>query len=120
MSEYKFDYILDKNGPKGISVESWLENNKLALVIIDVQNYITNKKYRGKYSSDGADDYYYNRLKNTVLPNILKIIKRFRELGIKIVYTRIASHLEHFKTYPQLLQFIYVEKPRLFKNTIAC
>jgi hypothetical protein len=27
MSEYKYDYLLDKDGPEGIPVESWLENN---------------------------------------------------------------------------------------------
>lgn len=102
MNEYKYDYILNKDGPKGISVKSWLDTNKLALVIIDVQNYITDKRYRGKYSSDGADDYYYTRLENTVLPNILKIIKRFRELKIKIVYTRIASQSRRLEDVPGL------------------
>ena len=113
MSDYKYDYVLDKNGPKGVSVESWLENNKLALIIIDIQNYITNRKYRGKYSSDGADDYYYNRLENTVLPNILKIIKRFREHGIKIVYTRIASQSKRLEDVPGLGRKYLADKNNL-------
>ena len=36
VSEYEYDYILDKDDPKGVSVKSWLEKNKLVRVIIDV------------------------------------------------------------------------------------
>ncbi len=116
MSDYEYDYILDKNGPKGISEKSWLEKDKLAMIIIDVQNYITNKKYRGKYSSDGEDDYYYNRLENTVLPNIQKILKRFRELEIKIIYTRIASQSKKLIDVPGLGRKYLADENNLDKD----
>jgi hypothetical protein len=54
LSEYEYDYILDKDGTKGVSVKNWLEKNKLTLAIIDVQNYITDKKYREKYRQNGT------------------------------------------------------------------
>ncbi len=116
MSNYKYDYILDEDGPKGIAVKSWLEKEKLALIIIDVQNYITDIKYSGKYSAAGSDDYYYTRFDNTVLPNIQKIIKRFRELNIKIVYTRIASQSKSLDDVPGLGKKYLSDKKNIHAN----
>jgi nicotinamidase-related amidase len=91
MQKYFFDFIPDIKGPHKISERSYLEKDKLALLVIDMQNYMTDNHYRGKWSSRGSDDYYYRRAEETVIPNILKLIELFRKNGIKVVYTRIAS-----------------------------
>jgi nicotinamidase-related amidase len=108
--DYNYDFIIDNNGPKGISIKSWLEKEKLALILIDVQNYITNKKYSGKWSSNSQDDYYYNRITKIVLPNIGKIIKKFRNLKLKIVYTRIASMNKNLSDVPGIGRKVLAEE----------
>ena len=70
---YKYSFELDPTGPKGINIANWLNTKKIALIIIDIQNYITNKKYSGKYSSSNNEDYYL-RIERIVLPNIKEVI----------------------------------------------
>ncbi len=89
--KYVFDYNLNVEHPRGIDLSSWLEKKKLGVVIIDLQNYITQQKYSGKWSSGGSDSYYYNRINNIVLPNVKKLVTFFRKAGVRIIYTRIAS-----------------------------
>jgi biuret amidohydrolase len=91
MSGYQFDYQLDPGGPRGISTESWLERDRLALIVIDVQNYITRPEFSGAWTADGGDDYYYRRLNDVVLPNVLRLAAVFRRLRRPVVYTRIVS-----------------------------
>jgi len=86
-----FDFKLDKNGPHGIHISSWLEKGKLALVVVDLQNYLTRKRYSGKWSSGGPDSGYYDRIDTEVIPNCQKLIKFFRKSNMSVVYTRIAS-----------------------------
>ena len=100
MNSYYYDFELDKNGPHKVSIESYIEKDKLALMIIDMQNYMTMHKYTGKWSSRGADDYYYNRCKKTVMPNLVKLINFFKNNNMKIIYTRIASLDENFSDAP--------------------
>ncbi|MBU4450313.1 MAG: hypothetical protein KKE35_03355 [Actinobacteria bacterium] len=49
--KYIFDFIVDKEGPHKISKESYLEKDRLALMVIDMQNYITENLYTGKVLS---------------------------------------------------------------------
>jgi biuret amidohydrolase len=100
MNSYFYDFKLDRNGPHKVSVESYLEKEKLALMIIDMQNYMTANKYTGKWSSRGSEDYYYNRSEKTVLPNLARLTDFFRKNKIKIIYTRIASMDENFSDAP--------------------
>lgn len=85
---YSFDK--DPEGPKGISLLSWLNPQTTALVIVDMQNYMTDRMYTGRWSADGGDDYYFNRLEQVCLPNIQKLIESFRTRGSRIIYLRIA------------------------------
>jgi nicotinamidase-related amidase len=91
VEDIRYNYQLDEKGPWGISLKSWLKKESLALMIIDMQNYMTSPCYSGKWSASGSDDYYYHRLENIVLPNIQKLISKCRSLGIKIILLRIAS-----------------------------
>ncbi|MDD3520104.1 MAG: cysteine hydrolase [Actinomycetota bacterium] len=100
VNKYFFDFKLDKKGPHGISKDSYFEKDKLALIVIDMQNYMTRNRYSGKWSSRGAEDYYYIRCENLIIPNLIKIINFFRKNNIKIVYTRIASQDKYFSDTP--------------------
>jgi nicotinamidase-related amidase len=102
MIEYQFDYELDPQGPRGISKESWLSRDQLGLIVIDVQNYITLPRFSGAWTADGGDDYYYKRLNDVVLPNLLTLIGVFRRLGRPVVYTRIASANRNLLDVPGL------------------
>ena len=110
MPGFSFDFIVDKKGPHGIAYESWLEREKLALMVVDVQNYITQKKYSGVWTADGKDEYYYKRLNSIVLPNIKKLIKRFRYLKLRIVYTGIASHAKTLSDVPGISRKVLAEE----------
>ena len=110
MADYNYDFIIDRDGPKGISRKSWLEKDKLALILIDMQNYITDKKYSGKWNSSGEANYYYNRIIGIVLPSIKKIIKEFRKLKLKIVYTRISSTDRNLSDISGIAKKVFAEE----------
>lgn len=84
------DYRIDPGGPFGISRESWLDARRLALVVVDMQRYMTERAYASRWSADGADAYYFSRCESTVLPNIGRLAARFRREGVPVVYLRIA------------------------------
>jgi ureidoacrylate peracid hydrolase len=84
------DYTADPNGPFGIAEESWLQRDSLAFLIVDMQNYMTDRGYSSRWSADGAEEYYFTRCQEVVLPNILRISARCREGGVPVVYLRIA------------------------------
>ena len=83
------DFKDDPHGPFGIAEESWLRKDALAFVIVDMQNYMTNRSYSSRWSADGAED-YFTRCETVVLPNILRISARCREADVPVVYLRIA------------------------------
>jgi biuret amidohydrolase len=84
------DYRLDPAGPFGIARESWLEAGRTALVVVDMQRYMTDRAYSSRWSADGADPYYFSRCETTVLPNISALAGCFRGVGAPVVYLRIA------------------------------
>ena len=100
MNSYFFDFAIDNSGPHKISFKSYIEKDKLALMVIDMQNYMTLSKYAGKWSSRGSNAYYYNRCENTAIPNITSLIDFFRNNNMKVIYTRIASQDENFADAP--------------------
>jgi len=83
-------FTADSKGPFGIAEESWLRRDSSAFVIVDMQNYMTDRSYSSRWSADGAEDYYFTRCEEVVLPNILRISARCRETGVPVVYLRIA------------------------------
>jgi len=84
------DYRRDPRGPFGISRESWLAAGSTALVVVDMQRYMTDSSYSSRWSADGADRYYFSRCESTVLPNIATLAAAFRRAGAPVVYLRIA------------------------------
>jgi len=116
MEKYFFDFTLDKYGPHKISRASYLEKSKLALMVIDMQNYMTEHTYTGKWSSRGSEDYYYNRAEKTVIPNIIRLINCFRENSLKVIYTRIASLDEAFADVPSTAKKNLVDEENIDIN----
>ena len=112
MDKAHYDFKLDPEGHRGIARSSWLEVDKLALMVIDVQNYITQPRYSGHWSADGGDDYYFARAADVVFPNIQKLIQAFRRLGRPVVYTRIASLNANFRDVPGIERKVLVEDTR--------
>jgi nicotinamidase-related amidase len=104
------DFVPDPSGPRGIAVRSWLERQRLALMVIDAQNYITLPEYSGTWSAAGGDDYYYRRLREVVLPNLQRLLAAFRSLGCLVVYTRIAALNENLKDVPGLTRKVLADR----------
>lgn len=115
-AKYFFDFIKDKNGPHKIAEKSYLEKEKLALMVIDMQNYMTDHLYTGKWSSRGSEDYYYNRTEKTVIPNIVKLIDFFRKKDLKVIYTRITSTNKSFADVPSTAKKNLVDEENIDTN----
>ncbi len=94
------DFRPDAEGPFGIARESWIEKGKTAFVVVDMQNYMTQRRYSSRWSADGGDEYYFGRCETVVLPNILLISGRCREAGLPIVYLRIAYRDDELADVP--------------------
>jgi nicotinamidase-related amidase len=107
-----YDFATDPKGPRGIAVKSWLERERLALIVVDVQNYITLPRYSGVWTADGGDPYYYPRLAERVLPNLRRLIRAFRALGRPVVYTRIAALNANLLDVPGLSRKVLAEETR--------
>ena len=74
-----------------------LSEGELAIVIIDMQYNITAQghgvlKYAKELGISEGYEYYYDRIQNSIIPNIQKLLKRFRETKKKIIFTKIRSH----------------------------
>lgn len=106
----EYDFITDKDGPRGVSIKSWLEKEKIALLMNDIQNFCTYEKYSGTWSSDGNDNYFFSRAKDIVFPNIKKILKRFRGLNLQVVYTRLASMEKNLADIPGIAKKVLAEE----------
>lgn len=107
-----YDFRTDAQGPRGIAISSWLERERLALLVIDVQNYITLPEYSGVWTAGGGDAYYYPRLAGTVLPNLERLIRAFRTLDRPVVYTRIAALNSNLLDVPGLSRKVLAEETR--------
>jgi nicotinamidase-related amidase len=87
---------LDKNGWFGIADEEWVYPETTALIIIDMQNYDANSNWhiigtRGTGTSSDSQEYYYNRIENTVIPAIQKLLVHFRRNNLAIIHVYFAS-----------------------------
>ena len=76
------------------SIAEWeIEPARTALLVVDVQRgYIEPSMGVGPALEAYPEirDYYYPRLTNTVLPNILRLIAFCRQHGLEVVFTRQA------------------------------
>jgi nicotinamidase-related amidase len=106
-----FDYLLDEDGPHGISVSSWLDRSRLALVLNDFQNFCILEKY------GFTNNYNRARYADTVLPNTRKLLDRFRELGLPVVYTVLATRHERFLDLPGVCRKVLAKDLKMMDGT---
>jgi nicotinamidase-related amidase len=76
-----------------------LEPGKFALLVIDVQNYFLLRPEVATLDAAGRALYeawtpYHERMHRIVIPNIQKLLERFRADGREVVHARIACHTE--------------------------
>jgi nicotinamidase-related amidase len=111
LPDFKFDYTLDPEGPKGISKNSWLDKNKLGLVLVDFQNYWLDRDYGSEseivWREKSTGGYVFDRFNKVVLPNVRKLIQKFRETGLKIIYLRNASKSKELQDINGVLKKVY-------------
>jgi len=74
-----------------------LANHKIALLCIDMQ-YLDAARGYGVFAdveASGvpveAEEYYFNRLETTVLPNVARLQEAFRSRSLEVIHTRIQS-----------------------------
>ena len=75
-----FPYKLDKKVPRGISIENWLNKDRLGLVPNDFQNFCTVSCY-GEIWNKIDNGYFFKRYEEMVLPNRLKLLAKAHGLG---------------------------------------
>ena len=68
-----------------------------ALLVIDVQNTYLERPVRNSLSPAAQEDFdlwtpFHQRMHNTVIPNIEKVLVQARAKGIECLFARIASH----------------------------
>ncbi|WP_019625330.1 cysteine hydrolase family protein [Thioalkalivibrio sp. ALJT] len=74
-----------------------LREHHVALLCIDLQ-YLDAARGHGVFADSvqsgvppEAQEYYFNRLEQTVLPNVRRLQDAFREQGLEVIHTRIRS-----------------------------
>ncbi|WP_017943112.1 MULTISPECIES: cysteine hydrolase family protein [unclassified Thioalkalivibrio] len=74
-----------------------LREHHVALLCIDLQ-YLDAARGHGVFADSAesgvpleAQEYYFNRLEQTVLPNVRRLQDAFREEGLEVIHTRIRS-----------------------------
>ncbi|WP_018142353.1 cysteine hydrolase family protein [Thioalkalivibrio sp. ALJ7] len=74
-----------------------LREHHVALLCIDLQ-YLDAARGHGVFADSAesgvpleAQEYYFNRLEQTVLPNVRRLQDAFREKGLEVIHTRIRS-----------------------------
>jgi nicotinamidase-related amidase len=74
-----------------------LEAGKIALLVIDVQNYFLLRPDPATLDAAGRVHFaawtpFHERMHGTVIPSIQKLLERFRRDGHEVVHARIACH----------------------------
>ncbi len=75
------------------------EIQDIVFLVIDMQYDITAEGYGVLKNAEELGvrrgyDYYYERIQNTVIPNIQRLLNKFREIGETVIFTKIRSEPE--------------------------
>lgn len=91
-----------ENWPRAL-VELEIDPVSTALMIIDMQYYVTHPDYGlGKVLNDKFPEmatYYFSRLNNIVIPNNRKLLDFFRENKLKVVHITVGPELPDASDY---------------------
>ena len=76
--------------------EKFVEN-KIALLVIDMQYDLTAQgygvlKYVKELGISEGYEYYYDRIKNDIIPNIQELLTRFRKNKSTVIFSKIRPH----------------------------
>ncbi len=84
---YSSEIAVDMERPR-------LDAEKAALIVVDmVQGQTRRDVGKGRYanSTNTLNEYYYKRVESTVVPNLLKLMKAFRNVARPVVHVRYRS-----------------------------
>lgn len=95
----------DRPQPGRFSIEQWEINPlRTALLVVDMQlGYVDPNSRNGQMLRRRSPDiyrYYYPRLEQTVLPNILRLRDFFRDHALQLIYTRAGFQLPGGRDLP--------------------
>lgn len=84
------------------------DRSRSALLVIDVQRYFVSKEYPFGQVLErlvpGVTDGYFKRVKESVLPNIFRLLEVFRSVNRPIVFTGTGSYSQDGAELPQWLK----------------
>ena len=84
-----------------------IDSLKSALLIVDVQRYFARPDYPFGQTFEkllpGSTTGYFERVKSTVLPNILRLQEAFRSRGLPLIFCGAGSYTEDGRDLPQWL-----------------
>src|SRR5687768_18268606 len=82
--------------------------DRSALLVIDAQRNFVSPEYPFARVLErlvpGATDNYFRRVRETVLPNINKLLRAFRTYGRPVIFTGTGSYTENGAELPQWLK----------------
>lgn len=100
--------VLDKVVP--IVPHFSIDPQKTALLVMDM-NYVCAHRDYGigiKFPSIGLrPDYFYDRIDDTVIPNIQKLLARFRDSGLNVLFTVMGTEKEDLSDLPDTWRRTY-------------
>jgi nicotinamidase-related amidase len=106
-----FPYLLDDNGIKGVAISSWLDKARVGLILNDFQNFCIDPAY------GFTNEYTRKRYPEIVLPNTLKLIKRFHEMNQPIIYTLLATRHKQCLDLPGLCRRVLARRLKKLDGT---
>jgi len=81
-----------------------IDPERTALLVLDM-NYVCAHRDYGigpKFPTIGLrPEYYYDRIEDTVIPNIQKLLQTFREGNLKVIYTVMGTEREDLSDLPE-------------------
>jgi nicotinamidase-related amidase len=85
-----------------------LDPSRAALIVVDMQRYFTQPSYPFteifEKLSPGSASGYLKRVRNTVVPNIQKLLKVFRSNGAPVIFTAVGTETGDGRELPGWLQ----------------
>ncbi len=67
---------------------------RATLLVVDMQNFCAQRGEGSLAKPDPDYAYYLERIETTVVPNLQRLIRAFRESGVEVMYTVIESHTQ--------------------------
>ena len=102
----------------GIGETEKIELSKTCLVVIDMNYFCAHRDHGlGKWMQENEinTNYYFKRVEKIVTPNTQKLLKEFRNSGIKIAFVEVGAHFDDFSD-----TLIHLRKHQMQADTKRC